>query len=214
MDGQVKYLKYNKVINLVIILILSYVMGSLLIIYGLKYLSHITIINTFAMFLYIYIFQFIIQSLKVTIIKDKFNSFHNLIFKDRFLIFKFTGINFLYFLLTGIGVLGFLLLSLFFSNLKYMFIIFMLLCISVLHIIYTLCTLYIKDNSIIKRKLIAIKNYKGSLIRLVLINLIITSVLFFFMNFIAYFKGMIFVIIVLIDLLLNEINKIYLYNKF
>lgn len=212
--GGIKNLKYSQIISLIVIFLLSYVFGSILMLYGVKYLSHITIINTFYIFLYIYIVQFIIQSLKVSIIKGKFESYHNLIFKNKILISKFILVNFFYFTLLGIGILGFLLLSLFFSGIKYVFIILMILFVSVLHIIYTLCTLYIGDNSVIKQKLINIKNHRKDLLKLLIINLVIIGILFILMNFIIYFRGIIFAIIVLFDLLLNEIDKIYLYNKF
>ncbi len=196
---------YNKILILILMFILSYILGSLVIISTIKYLNHLTIINTFYVMVLLYLSQGIIEILKMIFLNDY------KVFEDKRFYFKkllrVIIINLCFFIIMGIGVLGFLLLSLFFSTFKYLFIFLMFVCGSLLYIIYTLWVLYVRDFNDGKLKFRKLLEDKKNLFKIILIGTLAMFMVFILFNFLVPLKGIVFPIILFLDLLLNEIVR-------
>lgn len=198
--------KFNLIIIQSVLLVLSFILGSILVLMILKYLKNISILNTFFIIIYIYFSQLIIEFTKYFMINIKFNNSNNYIVSFfRNLKFKFFIINFLMFILFGFIVFGCLLGGMFFSNFKILFTFIMGISLGCVYLFYT-----IELYKVVGYKIF--KNDRKNIFVLVLINALIIILLINIFYLFKYLGILIFVFITLVNLVLLYINHRYLVN--
>lgn len=198
--------KFNLIIIQSVLLVLSFILGSILVLMILKYLKNISILNTFFIIIYIYFSQLIIEFTKYFMINIKFNNSNNYIVSFfRNLKFKFFIINFLMFILFGFIVFGCLLGGMFFSNFKILFTFIMGISLGCVYLFYT-----IELYKVVGYKIF--KNDRKNIFILVLINALIIILLINIFYLFKYLGILIFVFITLVNLVLLYINHRYLVN--
>lgn len=206
--------KFNLLLLKIVLLILSFIMGSVLILFVLKYLNNITILNTFLILLYIYFFQLVVEIIKyfIVYIENK-NLYNNVLKLNKVFNCKFLMINFCTFMLGSLVILSCLLFGLFFSSFKVLSILFMGICLGVIYLFYTIELFKIIDYNFKKYSFEKLKNNSRDFSILSLINglcIVLISNLFYLFN---YFYALVFVFVVLVNLILFNINQKYLRKK-
>lgn len=132
--------KRDIIIYNLILIALSLVFGSFLIVFNSIYIKNITILNTFFVLSFIYLFQLVTEFLKILSLFERDN--RKLENKTSFLLFKsnFIIVNFFNFILISlVALIGFL-CSFFLTNLWFLFII---LCSLLIGFIYSLYIFYL-----------------------------------------------------------------------
>lgn len=206
--------KFNSLLLKTILLILSFIMGSVLILFVLKYLNNITILNTFLILVYIYFFQLVVEIIKyfIAYIENK-NLYNNSLQWNKVFNCKFLIINFCTFIFGSLVILLCLLFGLFFSSFKVLSILFMGICLGVIYLFYTIELFKIIDYNFKKYNFENLKNNSRDFLILSLINglcIILISNLFYLFN---YLYALVFVFVVLVNVVLFNINQIYLRKK-
>lgn len=190
----------------IILLIISFLLGSILILYSFKYIKNLTILNTFLILLSIYLLQLILEIFKLSIFNlDKNpNSKFKLVLNKKILF-----VNLLFFLISSFLIFSCLIFGLFFSKIQIVFYIFMGIGLGIIYLLYTIELLKIIDYSYSNIKL---KNCAYDFIFLWLINSLCITVLISIIYLIKYLSGFTFVILSLVNMILFNINNRHLKN--
>lgn len=211
-----KIFKYSPGIVLIIVLTLTFILGNNMLNIVSNYLKDITIIGTFLILVYIYFFQLIVEVLKNLVLycKDRVKTKRNFNSKDIFN-FKFLLLNFGAFLIICLVVLGCSLFGAFFSGIKILFIVVMVLLLSGIYLIYTVEFLNMIEYNFKKYDYKSFKNKRDEFLILILINgliIIITSIMIKF--FLILMPIMTFIILLLSNFILCTVNVKYMEEKF
>ena len=192
-------------------LVLSFAMGSVLLLLILKYLNKVTIFNTFLILMYIYFFQLVLEVLKNLMCHfTKLNSEFKF---SKILNNKFLIVNFLMFILIGTFIFIFSILSSFFTVLNILFMSLMILLIGIIYLIYTIEVFNIIDYNNEKSSFDIIKQQSNKVFVLLLINLLFITLIFIAVCLFKYLHSLIFVFITLVNFCLYFMNKWYLNKK-
>lgn len=193
-------------------LVVLFIMGGMLYKFVPKYLDNISILNTFFVISFLYIFELLIEGLRCIILYTKNLNDGKLAFKNLFKS-KFLVMNFCVFMCFLVSIFTFSLLALFFSSLK---ILFMILCgviLSAIYLFYTVGILKLVDEGFEKYNFQLMKNRIYDFTILVLMD---TLIIIFPMSMFRLIQNhyiLIVIGVVLLNLVLYSFNRMYMRNK-
>ncbi len=190
----------------IIFLLISFLLGSVLILYSFKYINSITIFNTFLILLSVYVLQLILEIFKISLftLNENINGRFKLILNKKILF-----LNLLFFLISCFCILSCLIFGLLFTKIQVIFNILMGLGLGIIYLFYTIELFKIIDYTFLNIKF---KNYIYDLIFIWLINSLCITMLISIMYLIKYLGGFTVVIITLVNMILFNINNIRLKN--
>lgn len=196
----------------IIFLVVLFSMGGLLYKIIPKFLNNITILNTFFLISFLYVFQILIEGLRFTILCIKKLNNEKLAFK-KLLKSKFLIINFVLFMCLLASIFVFSLSALFFSNFKILFMIFCGVILSILYLFYTIEISKLVDEGFEKYNFQFLKNRIYDFTILILIDTLIIIFPMIIFGLIQNHYILIVVGIVLLNLILYSFNRACMRNK-
>lgn len=191
-----------------VLLASAFIFGSLFIMNFNIYIKNITISKTFFILLFVYLFQLFFEIFKISIFNYNKNLVNEINFKFKlFVNKKFLFINLVVFLICLTLIFSCLTLGMFFNKIEILFNIIMGLGLGIIYFLYTI-ELFKVINYTFEEWVF--KKNKYDFLYLCFINsLTMTFTISIFYLF-KYLNGFVFVILVLVNMILFDVNSKYL----